>query len=96
MSSAGETKDELKEMLDANSSEEDESEDTSGEEESDTEEDTEEKEEGGVEEMKKLAKKKKKKRCALVDSCKTKLGLTAYACRCGRLVSDTFIGPLHC
>ena len=31
------------------------------------------------------AKKKKKKRCAL-DSCKTKLGLTAYQCRCGRFL----------
>ena len=43
-----------------------------------------------AEEAKKTAtpakkKKKKKKRCAL-DSCKTKLGLTAYQCRCGRFL----------
>merc|ERR1712192_390770 len=33
--------------------------------------------------------KKKKKRCAL-DSCQTRLGLTAYQCRCGRMFC-----PLH-
>ena len=44
----------------------------------------------------KKKKKKKMKRCAF-DSCKTKLGLTAYQCRCGRwfnLDSSFIIGHL--
>ena len=39
---------------------------------------------------KKKKMKKKKKRCAL-DSCKTKLGLTAYHCRCGRFIASSFL-----
>ena len=39
-------------------------------------------------------KKKMKKRCAL-DSCKTRLGLTAYQCRCGRCLKFGFLFS-HC
>ena len=54
-----------------------------------------------AEEAKKTAmspakKKKKKKKCSL-ESCKTKLGLTAYQCRCGRfLFSHFFFTSHHC
>merc|ERR1711874_602086 len=83
MSSTGETNADVKELLDTNSSEE-----SSEEEEESGEEDT-EKLGAGEESATPAKRKKKRKRCAL-DSCKTKLGLTAYSCRCGRMFC-----PLH-